>query len=151
MKNLKICILPIMVMVFLVAFSNASAKNNKKVQNSKIVVYYFHVTQRCQTCLDIEKFTNEAMQRFFVNDMAVDKIEWKVINTDNAADEHFIKHYNLEAQALIISKEVNGKEIKWKNLEKIWDLTGNVQKFEEYVKNEVKSAEKWNNVQKKSK
>ncbi|MFH1514187.1 MAG: hypothetical protein ABIG42_01875 [bacterium] len=48
----------------------------------KFIVYYFHITKRCATCLRIEKYFNEAIITGFLPEMTIGKLEFSSINTD---------------------------------------------------------------------
>ncbi len=65
-------------------------------------------------------------------------IELKIINIDDKENEHFIKDYDLYMQAVILSKIVDDKEIMNKNLDKIWDLVENKEKYYLYIEQEIK-------------
>lgn len=65
-------------------------------------------------------------------------IELKIINIDDKENEHFIKDYDLYMQAVILSKIVDDKEIMNKNLDKIWDLVENKEKYYLYIEKEIK-------------
>lgn len=107
--------------------------------DSKIVVYYFHTTARCLSCHKIEQYTKEALEKFFFDDMTVGKIELQIINTEEPQNKHFIQDYQLYTKSVVLSKVVNGKEVKFKNLEMVWKSLKNKNKFYEYIKNETNS------------
>ncbi len=103
----------------------------------KIIAYYFHGAVRCQTCLNIESYTDEAMKTHFADDLASGKLEWRVINREEPPNEHFVEDYQLYSQALILVDSIPGKPSEWKNLEAIWDYVGDKATFIEYIHTEV--------------
>ncbi len=109
--------------------------NNK---NPNIIVYYFHTTQRCSSCIKIEKYTKEALQESFAKEIEKGIIELKVLNTDEKPNKHYIKDYNLYTKSIIISVLSKGKETKWGNLEKIWFYLNDEKEFKNYIKTEIK-------------
>lgn len=52
-------------------------------------------------------------------------------------NEHFVNDYQLYTKSLILSLVKDGKEVKSKNLDKIWQLARNKQKFIDYVTGEI--------------
>jgi len=108
-------------------------------QKAKFTVYYFHHTMRCESCIRIENYSFKVLQKEFPGNLKDSSILWKVINVDDTENEHFIDDYKLETQALIISKQINGKEAKWKDLDAIWDHLNDYEKFCNYMKNEIKA------------
>jgi hypothetical protein len=59
------------------------------------------------------------------------------VNAEERGNEHFTQDYQLYTKSLILSLVKDGKEIKSKNLTKIWDYVRNKQKFFDYVNEEV--------------
>jgi hypothetical protein len=65
-------------------------------------------------------------------------IELKVLNLDDSVNSPYIPRYNLETQALILSRIENGKEKKWIQLDKVWDFTAKFPEFRTYTINAIK-------------
>lgn len=106
-------------------------------QTSRVTAYYFHGTMRCTTCHKLEQYSKEAVENNFKNDLESGKLEFRVVNVDEAANKHFSKDYQLYTKSLVLSLVKDGKEVKYKNLDKIWEYVGNKQRFIEYVKQET--------------
>jgi len=105
-----------------------------------VVVTYFLTNVRCPTCLKIEAYTKEAVETGFADTLTEARIVWRVINTDEPANKHFIDDYQLFAKAVVVSVRRGGSEVKWKNLEAIWDLVGDKDEFLAYIRTEVAAA-----------
>ena len=108
-----------------------------KPQNSRVIAYYFHGTFRCATCLAIEKYSKEAIDHYFANELKNGKLEFKSLNVEEAENRHYIQDYQLFSKALVISLIKNGKEKSWKNLVDVWTHVRDKDKFFQYVKAEV--------------
>jgi hypothetical protein len=104
----------------------------------KLIVYYFHTTTRCPSCLKIEQFTDYALKEGFGAELATGRIEWRVVNTDDASNAHYIEDYKLYTKSVVLSRVEKGRELRWKNLDQVWKLLGDSRKFQEYVVSEVK-------------
>lgn len=109
-------------------------------EQKKLMVYYFHTAFRCHSCTMIEQFTKEAVESGFAEELKKGLIELKVINVEEKGNEHFAEEYKLYTKSVIISDVRNGKESSWKNLEKVWQLLGDQNKFKEYIQAEVKAS-----------
>jgi len=64
-------------------------------------------------------------------------LEFRAVNVDDKGNEHYASDYKLYTKSLILSLVKEGKQIKWKNLDKIWEYVGNKQRFIDYVKSGV--------------
>lgn len=125
------------------AFAQEAAENGTKdpaavePQPHHLVVTYFHTTFRCPTCHNIENYSKAAVYSNFDDELKTGKLVWRVINVDEPENKHFIKDYQLYSKHLIVSEMKDGKEVRWKDLEKVWTLVRNEKKFENYVKTEI--------------
>ncbi len=128
-----------LVLIFLAAVVavNSSAAFAVDNNSAKVTVYYFHGSFRCVTCTNMEKYSKEAIEANFKEGLASGKLEFKVVNVEERGNEHFVNDYKLYTKSLILSMVKDGKEVKHKNLDKIWELARNKQKFIEYVTAEV--------------
>lgn len=104
----------------------------------RVIAYYFHGDFRCSTCHAMEQYSKEAIEANFKDALAAGNLELKVINVEEPGNEHFTKDYQLYTKSLILSLVKDSKEIKSKNLTKIWEYVRNKQEFIDYVCHEVR-------------
>ena len=102
-------------------------------------VYYFHGNARCVSCRKIEALAGEAVRAAFAGEMKQGKVEWLAVNIEEPANKHFIRDYRLYTKSLVVVDLVDGTRVRWKNLEKIWELLRDDDAFRQYVQGEVKS------------
>ena len=133
MKKLFLVILAAVAVIS--ASSLVFAAENKPA--AKFVAYYFHGTFRCYTCTNMEKYSREAIEANFKDALTSGKLEFLSVNVEDRGNEHFVNDYQLYTKTLILSLVKDGKEVKSKNLDKIWELARNKQKFIDYVTSEI--------------
>ena len=132
-----------LVLLAIVALSSSSiilsplAQAKEIAQGAHVVAYYFHGQMRCPTCYKLEQYSKEAIETNFKDALASGKLEFKVVNVEDKGNEHYGNDYQLYTKSLVLSLVKNGKEIKWRNLDKIWEYAGNKQRFIDYVKSGV--------------
>jgi hypothetical protein len=85
----------------------------------------------------LEKYSKEAIEAGFKDALASGKLEFKAVNVEDRGNEHFVNDYQIYTKSLVLVLFKDGKQIKWKNLDKIWEYVRNQQKFSEYVVVEV--------------
>jgi hypothetical protein len=105
--------------------------------DKKVYAYYFHGSMRCSTCYKLEQYSKEAIESNFKPELASGELEFRAVNIEEKVNTHFVNDYQLYTKALVLSLVKNGKEIRSKNLDKIWELVGNKGKFIGYIKEEV--------------
>jgi len=116
---------------------DALASNSSAIEGSKVIAYYFHGNFRCDSCLKIEKYSKEAIEQNFKNEIDSGKLVFKVVNVEDKGNEHFMNDYQLYTKSLVITLVKDGKEVKYENLKKVWEYLNNQSKFHDYVKSGI--------------
>jgi hypothetical protein len=151
MKNLSIILFGMLLLLSASAIAVDDASGANTIDTTKaaevavddatgsdqIVVYYLHMNRRCMTCEKLEAYSQEAVTSGFADQLADSSVVWRVANFETEGNEHFAKDYQLYSQSLILSRQHNGDETEWKNLDEIWKLVGDKEKFIAYVQTEV--------------
>lgn len=117
--------------------SQAAPKVPAAAPAHKITVYYFHGKRRCPTCRKLEAYTREAVVKGFAEAVKNGKVEFRVVDMDEARNKDLVEDLKLYTKAVVIVETLNGKQLRWKNLEKIWDLVVNQFAFVKYVQDEI--------------
>jgi MFS superfamily sulfate permease-like transporter len=119
--------------------SAKKVKNNQRSdkKDHKVIVFYFHGNLRCFTCNRIERLTKEAVEEAFGDEMKKGLLELNVLNVQEPRNNHFIKDYRLYTKSVIVSDILKGKEARWKNLQRVWELVRKDKAFKGYVQKEV--------------
>jgi len=103
----------------------------------EMVVYYFHRTLRCPSCLHIETTAQRVVEESFAGEIETGLVRWKAVNIQQRGHEHFAKDYDLSAPSLVLVKRIDGRQVAWKNCDKVWSLHRNELAFAEYVQREL--------------
>lgn len=124
--------------------NNAIVKKNNAVSDEKqpldriVRVYYFHTTSRCPTCHRIEEYTKNAIFSSFGPEIKKGTIAWRVLNVDEPQNRHFVDDYRLFTKSVVVVDEQKGKQVRWKVLDKTWELVRDQSGFTNYIHREVK-------------
>jgi len=102
-----------------------------------IRVYYFHGTTRCATCKTIEAYAHEIVATAFASDLKAGSLEWKTVNVDEPANQHFVRDFKLYTRSVVV---VDAKDPKrFKVLDRVWQLVGDKAAFQRYVEQEIRA------------
>lgn len=129
-----LCLISVAAITVVVADTTPASAAKDKVN-----VYYLHRSARCPSCEKIEKLTEQTVKEKFANDLKNGTMEWQSLNLDDAKNAHFENDYNLQWQSVVLSEVKGGKEMRWKNLEKVWDLLDNDAAFKKYIEDETRA------------
>ena len=105
---------------------------------SQLVVYYFHGNARCASCYKLEQYSKEAVEQNFAQELKEGKIVFMQVNTDRRENAHFVQDYQLYTKSVVLSLVKNGQQVRYKNLERIWDLLRDPKKYHDYIRDEIK-------------
>jgi len=117
-----------------------TTREDSTVAVPEAILYYFHRTLRCQTCLALEASIAEALHRYFGNELADGRLLWRPLNVEDPENIHFEEDFSLEYNSAILVRAGSDETASWKNLENVWDLLEQKEPFENYVRREVGAA-----------
>ena len=137
MKKFALVLIAIVFVIYADQSLAAKIGQPAKSKPGNLIVYYFHGDFRCSSCLKIEQYTKESVEENFKDKIKSGRIVFSVINVDKKENEHYAKDYKLYTKSVIVSLIKNGKQIKWKNLTKVWEQLNNKPGFLSYIKAEV--------------
>ena len=105
--------------------------------DSYVKVYYFRSNFRCANCYKIEEYTKEVIEEFLKEESNAERLVYEVANIDEEKNYHFVEDYQLYTKSVVISIIKNGEEVKYKNLQKIWEHLNDRKKFHKYIREEI--------------
>lgn len=126
--------------LLLLAMPLSCGKPAAPSQEPKLRAFYFHRSVRCPSCIKIEQISDATVHEYFAGELAEGRMTWQILNLDEPGNRHFEEDYHLEAQSVVVSEVVNGKETHWKNLKQVWDLVEDEPAMADYVHAEVRKA-----------
>lgn len=104
---------------------------------TKVIVYYFHGTLTCQTCLDIERHARETVFESYSADLMEGTIEWRPVNYEVPENRHYSNDFDLPYPSLAVVREQAGYTVEWKLLGKTWKLVSDPAALRDYIRAEV--------------
>jgi hypothetical protein len=105
----------------------------------QIVATYFHGDVRCATCKKLEADARAAVEQAFAAELADGRVVFKAVNVDRPENAHFNEDYKLVTRSLVVTEEVDGKVVRFSNLDKIWQLVRDEVAYRDYVVGAVRS------------
>ncbi|MFP3983633.1 MAG: nitrophenyl compound nitroreductase subunit ArsF family protein [Desulfurivibrionaceae bacterium] len=142
--RIRICLILFLTFVFLNSgiisgFAAADHENSTASESGDYIVYYFHTDYRCSSCERIEEWSEDAVKSGFARALQEDRLQWQVHNVDRQEYKHFVRDFDLYTKSLVIVEQEDGEPVRWKNLDQVWQLLRNKEKFTEYVQSEIKA------------
>lgn len=104
----------------------------------RVLAYYFHGTQRCPTCQNIERFAHEAVTTGFGAELASGTLEWHSLDVMTPEHRHFIQDFQLVAQSVVLVRMAGERMVAWKNLDQVWPLAHDREASLKYVAEELR-------------
>ncbi len=82
----------------------------KPNSKTKLLVYYFHITNRCNTCKSIEAAVKKTLETNFKNELAKGTIIFQTFNVDLPENKKLVDKYQAYGATLALTPIVKGKE-----------------------------------------
>ncbi len=123
----------------LVSDTVSAADAPKEKEKDRVVVMYFHRTQRCPTCLRMGAFTEEAVKKGFARELKEGKVSLHFIDFQDDKNAAFTNAYEITGPTLLVAKASGTKVREYKNLDEMWTKARDKADFMEYVQSNVKS------------
>jgi Zn-dependent alcohol dehydrogenase len=105
----------------------------------RVVVMYFHRTQRCPTCLKMGGYTEEAITAGFAQEIKKGTVEFHYIDFQDKKNEALTTGYQVGGPTLIVAHVIDNKVKDRKNLTDIWTKVRDKPAFIAYVQSNVKN------------
>jgi len=110
MKNIRFSLL---LMVTISGIGIVQSQNKPQTTDkTRVLVYYFHATSRCPTCLAIEDNTKKTLETYFAKEMKDGIIKFRTVNVDEKENYKLAEKYEAGGSALFVTKIDKGKEMK---------------------------------------
>lgn len=112
--------------------------NTSRTELSKVLIYNFHVTNRCVSCIAIEDATTKTINTYFADELKQGRIMRYILNVDEESNAKIAEKYQAFGSGLFVTRVYKGKETST-------DLTGDgfkyaknkEEKFIEILKNKI--------------
>ncbi|MEI6766819.1 MAG: nitrophenyl compound nitroreductase subunit ArsF family protein [Bacteroidota bacterium] len=114
----KVTLIIIALILTFPAFSqqNGDTIISNNPANLKLKVYYFHITNRCHTCISIETNIRKTINENFLNQLETGIIDLYIMNCELPENQTLVKKYDAYGATLALTSYTNGKEQKTEDL-----------------------------------
>lgn len=134
---------------FLVSFNKEiRADNSQLYQNintdvagqrvDKIQIFYFHRSQRCNTCKTIGRLTEEVISERFADELERGVVEFKEVNVELLENKELAKKFKATGPSLYINTIKNGYDDINQDVN-VWRLINNEAAYKDYLENKIKA------------
>jgi len=90
-----------------------SITTDKNIDSTlKVQVYYFHLTNRCHTCISIESELRKTLSANFKNELDNGIIRFAPVNCELPENADLSKKYDAYGATLALTKYADGKELQ---------------------------------------
>lgn len=103
----------------------------------KIQIFYFHRSQRCNTCKSIGRLSGEVINERFANDLDRGMIEFREVNVELLENKELAKKFQATGPSLYINVIKNGHDDIKQDFN-VWRLINNETAYKDYLENKIK-------------
>jgi hypothetical protein len=108
---------------------------------NRVDVIYFHVTQRCVTCLCFEEHVNAVIAKYYQDAINSGKLSYRVLNSQSPENKQLALKYGAVGSQLFINTIIKGKD-SINDVQEVWDwkCRDNPADFEQKVRGVIDQA-----------
>jgi hypothetical protein len=125
----------IILILLLPVFGQLKAQTK---QEPKLIVYYFHITERCFTCTEIEKETVSLLKSAYDSELKSGLIVFQSVDVEQKENTALKTKYHMYGSGLLLVKPLSKGET---NLEltnmAFQHVPGNIPKFRAELRTEI--------------
>jgi hypothetical protein len=130
-------------LVLMLGCLSCNAQTSKKAEvktsvSTKVEVYYFHFTRRCNTCQSVENNAKLAVETLYADKVKSGEYTFNGINLDDASSKDIAEKLEVGGQTLLVVCGNNKVDITDKGFMYAHDL----EKMKEEIKKAVEKATK---------
>ncbi|MCE5301657.1 MAG: nitrophenyl compound nitroreductase subunit ArsF family protein [Planctomycetaceae bacterium] len=108
----------------------------------RVVVMYFHRTQRCPICKRMGSYTEEAVLKGFPKEVEDGSVEFHFVDFQKEENAALAQGYKVGGPTLIVAQVVANKVKAFKNLQEMWEKNNDKDAFLKYVRENVSAYQK---------
>ena len=131
-----------MLAVAAVAIMFASTTSAADPLPNRVLVIYFHRTQRCPTCLKMGGYAEEAVKKGFAKQVQEGSVAFRFVDFQDKKNAALSKGYKITGPALVVVSIKDNKVKTYKDLKDIWTKVREKPNFIKYVRENVETSMK---------
>ena len=106
----------------------------------KVVVYYFHGTHRCPTCLGIQKALEETIEDNFSKESEAGLLVYEALNFEEDKNRALVDKLSVAFSTMVVATQAGETPVQWENAEKLWDLAQDKDALKAYMNEKIRAT-----------
>jgi len=107
-------------------------------ERPEVIVYYLHRTRRCTGCQTAEKYTRQALDEHFADELASGRIEFRSVDIQQAENRGLVTRLGPGGSlGVTLARVGDGQSTVYKSLPVIWGYLDDYNEFAQHLTEEV--------------
>lgn len=87
----------------------------------RVVIYYFHPTLRCTSCLLAESLAHQVVQEHWNDALDQGVLQWRLANIDLPENQSLTRLFAVDSSAVVVASVRDGKHVRWEKISQVWE------------------------------
>jgi thiol-disulfide isomerase/thioredoxin len=87
----------------------------------RVVIYYFHPTLRCTSCLLAESLAHQVVQEHWNDALDQGVLQWRLANIDLPENQSLTRLFAVDFSAVVVASVHDGKHVRWEKISQVWE------------------------------
>lgn len=105
----------------------------------EFAVYFFYNDVYCETCDKLEGYALDAVKSEFEDLLTSGLLQWRSLDMTAPENEHYVEDFGLFSKSVVLIELDAGSEVRWENLEEIWDRVHDEDDYKMYVNERLRA------------
>jgi hypothetical protein len=101
------------------------------------VVFYFHGSERCDNCRNMEEWTRGVVETAFAEDLSAGRLRWQILDRLSPQGSALAQCFGLTTNMVVVARYENGRLVRHAMLGRVWELLTDKAAFQQYIRDEL--------------
>ena len=103
----------------------------------RVVIYYFHPTLRCTSCLLAESLAHQVVQEQWKDAVDQGVLQWRLANIDLPENQSLTRLFEVNSSAVVVASVRDGKPVRWDKIGQVWEHVQEPDTFRDRIHGQI--------------
>lgn len=103
----------------------------------RVVVYYFHPTLRCTSCLLAESLAHQVVQEQWKDAVDQGVLHWRLVNIDLPENQSLTRLFAVDSSTVVVASVRDGKPVRWEKTIQVWEHVQQPDTFRDRIHGQI--------------
>ncbi len=103
----------------------------------RVIIYYFHPTLRCASCLLAESLAHQVVEEQWKDAVDQGILQWRLANIDLPENRSLTRLFEVDSSAVVVAAVRDGRPVRWEKITQVWELVQEADAFRDRIHGQI--------------